>query len=87
MPSKEPRPRPVTPTRRIVKLNGMRLDLSDDEARELGSALEAQLHTLRFELSAADAREYKHELRARLERLERVAARLASEAEQVPAPL
>ena len=65
----------------------MRLDLTDDEARELGSALEAQLHGLRFELSAADSREYKHELRERLERLERIAARLASEAEQVPAPL
>ena len=65
----------------------MQLDLSDDEARELGIALEAQLHTLRFELSAADSRDYKLELRARLERLERIAARLASEAEQVPAPL
>ena len=68
-------------------MNDMQLDLSDDESRELDSALEAQLHTLRFELSAADSREYKHELRARLERLERIAARLASEAEQVPAPL
>ena len=65
----------------------MQLDLSDDEARELGSALEAQLHGLRVELSAADSREYKHELRTRLEQLERIAARLASEAEQVPAPL
>jgi hypothetical protein len=65
----------------------MRLDLSDDEARELGSALEAQLHTLRFELSAADSREYKHELRVRLELLERIAARLASEAAAAPAPL
>jgi hypothetical protein len=65
----------------------MLLDLSDDEARALGSALEAQLHGLRVELSAADSREYKHELRVRLERLERIADRLASEAEQVPAPL
>lgn len=65
----------------------MLLDLSDDEARELGSALEAQLHGLRVELSAADSREYKHELRVRLDLLERVAARLAGEAEQVPAPL
>lgn len=65
----------------------MLLELSDDEARELGSALEAQLHGLRFELNAADSREYKHELRVRLDRLERVAARLAGEAEQVPAPL
>ena len=65
----------------------MQLDLSDDEAGELGRALEAQLHGLRVELSAADLRDYKHELRARLERLERIAARLASEAEQVPAPL
>jgi hypothetical protein len=65
----------------------MQLYLSDDEARELGSALEAQLHGLRFELSAADRREYKHELRERLDLLERIAARLASEAEPVPAPL
>jgi hypothetical protein len=65
----------------------MQLHLSDDEARELDSALEAQLHVLRFELSAADRREYKHELRHRLELLERIAARLAGEAEQVPAPL
>ena len=65
----------------------MRLDLTDDEARELGSALEAHLHSLRFELSAADSREYKHELRERLERLERIAAQLAGEAQAVPAPL
>ena len=65
----------------------MLLDLSDDEARELGSALEAQRHVLLAELSAADSREYKHELRTRLVLLERIAGRLASEAEQVPAPL
>jgi len=63
----------------------MRLDLTDDEARELGSALDAQLHRLLFELSAADSRDYKHELRERLDLLERIAARLASEAEAVPA--
>jgi hypothetical protein len=65
----------------------MRLDLTDEEARELGSALDAQLHGLRVELSAADIREYKHELRERLDLLERIAARLAREAEQAPAPL
>jgi hypothetical protein len=65
----------------------MRLDLTDDEARELGSALEAQVHRLLFELSAADLRDYKHELRERLDRLERIAARLASEAQAAPAPL
>jgi len=63
----------------------MRLDLTDDEARELGSALDAQLHRLLFELSAADSRDYKHELRERLDLLERIAVRLASEAEAVPA--
>ena len=57
----------------------VRLELSDDEVRELGRALEAQLHSMHFELSAADIREFKHELRERLERLERVAARLAYE--------
>ena len=64
----------------------MRLDLTDDEARELSSALEAQLHGLRFELSAADNRDYKHELRERLERLEGTAARHAGEAQEAPAP-
>jgi hypothetical protein len=57
----------------------VRLDLSDDEARDLGSALTAQLHSLRVELSAAEVRQFKHDLRERLERLERVAARLTNE--------
>ena len=58
-----------------------RLDLTDDEARELGNALTAQLHTMRFELSAAEVRQFKHDLRERLDRLEQVAARLASAAD------
>lgn len=62
----------------------LRLDLTDDEARELGDALTAQLHSLRFELSAADARQFKHDLRGRLERLEHIAARLAIETAQQP---
>lgn len=65
----------------------VRLDLSDDEARELDVALTAQLHVLRAELSKADIREYKHELRDRLDRLERVAAHLAREAGQQAASL
>ena len=56
----------------------VRLDLSDEDASELSEALAAQLHSLRFELSAADVRQFKHDLRERLERLERVAARLAA---------
>ena len=60
----------------------LRLDLTDDEARELGDALTAQLHSLRFELSAADVRQFKHELRERLDRLEHIAARLAIETAQ-----
>ncbi|HXU05308.1 MAG TPA: hypothetical protein VN903_30320 [Polyangia bacterium] len=62
----------------------LRLDLTDDEARELTDALTAQLHALRFELSGADVREAKHELRERLDRLEQVAARLAIESAQQP---
>jgi hypothetical protein len=62
----------------------VRLDLTDDEARELGDALTAQLHSLRFELSAADVRQFKHDLRERLERLEQIAARLAIETAQQP---
>jgi len=58
----------------------MRLDLSDDEARDLGTALTAQLHVLRAELTAAEIRQFKHDLRERLERLERIAARLENEA-------
>jgi hypothetical protein len=54
----------------------VRLELSDDEARELGSVLEAERHRLLFEVSAADIRNYKHDLKARLERVERIAARL-----------
>jgi hypothetical protein len=55
----------------------VRLDLSDDEARELDAALTAQLHVLRAELSKADIRHYKHDLRDHLDRLEQVAALLA----------
>jgi hypothetical protein len=56
----------------------VRLELSDEDARELSEALAAQLHSLRFELSAADVRQFKHDLRERLERLEHVAADLAA---------
>ena len=62
----------------------VRLDLTDDEARELGDALTAQLHSLRYELSAADVRQFKHDLRERLNRLEQIAARLAIETAQQP---
>jgi hypothetical protein len=53
-----------------------RLELTDEEARELGEALAAQLHSMRVELSAADVRQAKHDLRERLDRLEQIAARL-----------
>ena len=62
----------------------VRLDLTDDEARALGDALTAQLHSLRYELSAADVRQFKHDLRERLNRLEQIAARLAIETAQQP---
>ena len=66
----------------------MLLDLSDDEARDLATALTEQLHILRAELSAADIRRFKHDLRERLDRLERIAARLEHEtAEPAAAPL
>ena len=67
---------------RVVSLNHMvRLELSDDEAHDLETALTAQLHILRAELSKADIRHYKHDLRERLDRLEQIAARLEHEAE------
>jgi hypothetical protein len=62
----------------------LRLDLTDDEARELSEALTAQLHSLRFELNAADARQFKHDLRERLDHLERIAARLNAEFVEQP---
>jgi hypothetical protein len=67
----------------------MLLELSDDEASDLGTALAEQLHILRAELSAADIRKFKHDLRERLDRLERIAARLEHEAasEMAAAPL
>jgi hypothetical protein len=67
----------------------MLLELSDDEARDLGTALTEQLHILRAELSAADIRRFKHDLRERLDRLERIAARLQHEVggDAVAAPL
>jgi len=57
----------------------VRLELSEEDASELSEVLTAQLHSLRFELSAADARKFRHDLRARLDRLEQIAARLATE--------
>jgi len=60
----------------------LRLELSEDEVRELATALTAQLHVLRAELNKADIRHYKHDLRERLDRLELIAARLEHEAEQ-----
>jgi hypothetical protein len=62
----------------------VRLELSDDEAHDLETALTAQLHVLRAELSRADIRHYKHDLRERLDRLEEIAARLEREAETDP---
>jgi hypothetical protein len=55
-----------------------RLELSDDEARELKLALETQVHRLRVELINADARDFKAGLREELTRLERVTERLAT---------
>jgi len=55
----------------------VRLELSDEEANELGSVLEAERHRLLLEVSAADSRDFKHDLKDRLERLERIQSRLA----------
>ena len=64
----------------------VRLELSNEDASALSDALTAQLHSLRFELSAADARQFRHDLRERLERLEHVAALLASETAESERP-
>jgi hypothetical protein len=52
------------------------LELTEEEARELSTALEIRIHGLRAELAAADAREYRAELRRTLDRVERIAAHL-----------
>lgn len=54
----------------------IRLDLDDEEARELRSALSVHLIELRAELAVADSREYKAGLREQLDRLEHIEARL-----------
>lgn len=53
-----------------------RVDLSDEEALELRTALDVYLHELRAELTGTEAREYRADLRKRLDRLEGIAARL-----------
>jgi len=53
------------------------LELTEDEARELSTALQIRIHGLRAELAAADARDYRAELRRTLDRVERIAAHLA----------
>lgn len=52
--------------------------MSEEEAAELRTALNVHLHELRTELTATEAREYRADLRKRLDRLERIAARLTS---------
>jgi len=56
----------------------MLLDLTDDEARELRIALDAQLHGLRVEYVAAETRGFKARLRQTLDHLESISARLGS---------
>jgi hypothetical protein len=53
------------------------LELTEDEARELTTALEIRVHGLRAELAAADARDYRAELRRTLDRVEQIAAHLS----------
>ena len=54
------------------------LELTDEEARALGVALELHLHGVRTELASADDRAYKNSLRQQLEVLEGIAGRLPS---------
>jgi hypothetical protein len=55
------------------------LELSDEEARTLRIALDAQLHGLRTELASTETLEFRARLRATLDTLEAVAARLAAQ--------
>jgi hypothetical protein len=59
-----------------------RLDLSDGEASELEAALGRELHSLRIELAGTEDREFKADVRTRLDRLERIAARLTASIRQ-----
>jgi hypothetical protein len=54
------------------------LQLTDEEARALGLALDLHLHGVRTELVSADDRAYKNSLRQQLELLEAIAGRLPS---------
>lgn len=54
----------------------MNLELTEQEARELRSALEIRLIEMRGELAVTDDRHYRADLRATLEHLETVAARM-----------
>jgi hypothetical protein len=56
----------------------VRLELTDDELRELTLALEEQRHGLMIELTNADVREFKDRLRRQLDKVETLAARLAT---------
>jgi hypothetical protein len=55
------------------------LELSDEEARALRIALDAQLHSLRTELASTETQVFRARLRATLDTLEAVAARLAAQ--------
>jgi hypothetical protein len=61
-----------------VQEAAMLLDLTEDEARELRIALDAQLHGLRVEYAATEARRFKARLRKTLDHLESISARLGS---------
>lgn len=54
----------------------MNLELTDEEARELATALGIRLVEMRTELVHTDDHTYRNDLRKSLERLERVAERL-----------
>jgi len=58
---------------------GVKVEFTDDELRELTLALEEQRHGLMIELTSADARDFKDRLRGQLEKVESLAARLASQ--------
>jgi hypothetical protein len=55
----------------------MNLEIADDDARELKVALDIHLVEMRGELTHTDDHAYRADLRSSIERLERVAAKLA----------
>ncbi len=57
----------------------MNLEIADEEAQELRTALDIRLHEMRTELVHTDDHAYRSDLRKSLERLEKIAEKIGSQ--------